>query len=99
MLALISLSSIRASTLWDFANGNLINVASTAGEVEDFHFVSTTFTGSSVSVDQKHPLGLDAAQSLEIGRRCLLAETLETLLLWLFAFLLASSFWLGRINA
>jgi hypothetical protein len=51
MLALISLSSIRASTLWDFANGNLINVASTAGEVEDFLFVSTIFTGSSVSVD------------------------------------------------
>jgi TRAP-type C4-dicarboxylate transport system permease small subunit len=51
VLALISLSGIRASTFWNLANRDLVNVSSAASEVKDFLFMGTVFTGSSVSVD------------------------------------------------
>jgi hypothetical protein len=98
MLALISLSSIRASAFWDLAQSNLVNIASAASEIKDFLFVGAIFTGSSVSIDQEHALGFDTSESLKIAMRGLWAETLEALLIWLFTFLLTSSLWLGGVD-
>lgn len=69
MLALISFSSIRASTFRYLADGNLVNITSAAGEIKDFFLVGAVFAGSSVAFDQEHALGFDACKSLEIGLR------------------------------
>lgn len=79
MLALISFSSIRASTFWYLADGNLVNITSAAGEIKDFFLVGAVFAGSSVAFDQEHALGFDASKSLEIGLRWLCTEPLEPL--------------------
>jgi hypothetical protein len=79
VLALISFSSIRASTFWYFADGNLVNITSAAGEIKDFFFVGAVFAGSSLAFNQEHALGFDASKSLEIGLRWLLTETLDPL--------------------
>jgi hypothetical protein len=98
MLALISLSCIRTSAPRHFAYSDLIDIASTTSEIKDFLFVGAIFTDSSLPVDQKHALSFDTSQSLKIGQRWFLTETLETLLFWFFTFTIVGSLWLGFFN-
>jgi hypothetical protein len=62
MLALISLLGVWAGTAWHPANLDLINISSSADNVEDFFLVAIICTGYSLSVNEKHAL---AANSLE----------------------------------
>lgn len=80
MLALISFPSIRASTLGDLADCDLVNVSSTACEIKDFLFMRAVFTCRSVAVDQEHALGFDTSESFKIAVWWLLTETLKALL-------------------
>jgi hypothetical protein len=60
MLALVSLSKIRTSAFRYLADGDLVDIASTAGEIENLFFVGTVFTGSSIAVDEEHTLSSHA---------------------------------------
>lgn len=60
MLALVSLSEIRTSAFRYLADSGLVDIASSASEVEDLFFVGTVFTGSSIAVDEEHTLSSHA---------------------------------------
>jgi hypothetical protein len=56
MLALVSLSKIRTSAFRYLADSDLVDIASTASEIEDLFFVGAVVTDSSVTVNQEHTL-------------------------------------------
>lgn len=67
MLALITLSTIRARAVWLFGDSDSVDVTSSAGKIKDFLFVSAISTVASPSVNQEHALSLDAVQTFKIG--------------------------------
>ncbi len=99
MFALIALAVIRTGASWHFANCNLVYITRCSSNIQYLYLVGSFHSRFPLPIDQEHPLSPHTIQTFEVTLGWPISETLESLLLELFTFILACPFWFGFLKS